>query len=538
MTAYLIVIYVICGGYLVLNFKHDIHMLQQNSYRIPRYWRYLTKNDIGSSWRLVDVAMLFIACSRLLDMRFVVFLTALLALYKIASICRKKFKKPLVFTRRVWRIYSVAVAIGAGLYLWDVFILGFKADAWGFYSGPVLTVSILLLMTIFSWFIVILSVVLLMPVESMINRKYWNEAASILKSMPDLTVIGITGSYGKTSTKHFLERILSEKYDVLMTPGSYNTTMGVIRTVREYLKPFNNVFICEMGAKQSGDIKEICELVHPKIGIITAVGPMHLETFKTLENVRSTKFELIDFLPSNGFAVINDDFEYCRNRTVDNVEAFRYTVGKDVDFNSENIESYTARNISYTSSGTSFEIVGKNGFEISLNTKLIGECNVSNIMAAVIVAVKMGMSKEEIYRGVASIEPVEHRLSIKRTPGGVTILDDAFNSNPHGSRMALDVLSQFNEGKRIVVTPGMIELGHKQKELNLKFGEHMADSCDVAIIVGHYNREAISEGLRKAEFKGEIYEVDSFDKAQEVLTTIMKRGDTVLYENDLPDSFK
>ena len=159
-------------------------------------------------------------------------------------------------------------------------------------------------------------------------------------------------------------------------------------------------------------------------------------------------------------------------------------------------------------------------------------------MAAVIVALKMGMTEDEIKRGVASIEPVEHRLSVKRTPGGVTILDDAFNSNTHGSKMALDVLSQFKEGKRIVVTPGMIELGHRQHELNFKFGEEMASACDVAIVVGHYNRQAITEGLRKAEFKGELYEVDSFNKAQEVLAPMLRSGDTVLYENDLPDSFK
>ena len=534
MTAYLIVIYSICGIYMLLNFRHDIHMLQQNSYRIPRYWRYLTKNDIGSTWRLVDVAMIFIVLSRLLDYRFSVFLVALLSVYKIGSILTRKFKKPLVFTKRVWRIYILTGCIGVGLFLWAVFMLGFKQDAWSAYTGPSLTVSILLLMTIFSWFIVLLAVVILIPVEKCINRKYWNDAARILKGMPKLKVIGITGSYGKTSTKHYLERILSEKYSVLITPGSYNTTMGVIRTVRELLKPYNNIFICEMGAKQKGDIKEICDLVHPQIGIITAVGPMHLETFKSIENVQATKFELVDSLPSDGIAVINDDFEYCRNRKVDNVKTERYTTSAAPCAE----DDFWAENIKYGSSGTTFLMKGKEGFELELTTRLLGDCNVSNIMAAVIVALQLDMSAEEIKRGVASIEPVEHRLSMKHTVGGVTILDDAFNSNPDGSRMALEVLSQFTGGKRIVVTPGMVELGSRQRELNEKFGEYIARSCDIAVVVGHYNREAITRGIERGEFPGKLYEVDSFEEAQKLVTPMLQPGDTILYENDLPDSFK
>ena len=534
MIAYLIVVYSICGIYMVLNFKHDIHMLQQNSYKIPRYWRYLSKNDVGSAWRLVDVAMLFIALSRLIDFRLLVFLIALLSLYKIGSIIKKKYKKPLVFTKRVWRIYTVTACISIGLFLWAVFMLGFKEDAWGYYSGPTLTVSILLLMTIFSWFIVLIAVIILIPIEKSINKKYWNDAQRILRNLPDLKVIGITGSYGKTSTKHFLERILSEKYDVIITPGSYNTTMGVIRTVRELIKPYNNIFICEMGAKQRGDIKEICNLVHPSIGIVTAVGPMHLETFKSIDNVQATKFELIDSLPSDGLAVINDDFEYCRKRPVQNIECKRYTTSSKL----RGKKDFWVENIAYSTSGTTFKIKGKDGTEIELSTRLLGDCNVSNILAAVIVAKSLGLSDDEIIRGVAAIEPVEHRLSMKHTANGVTILDDAFNSNPDGSRMALEVLSHFKEGKRIVVTPGMVELGNRQFELNEKFGEYIARSCDIAIVVGHHNRNAITQGIEKGKFEGKLYEVDSFDEAQKLVNPMLQPGDTVLYENDLPDSFK
>ena len=375
---------------------------------------------------------------------------------------------------------------------------------------------------------------ILRPVEKAINRKYYNEAAAILASMPNLKIIGITGSYGKTSTKHYLNRILQEQFSTMMTPGSFNTTMGVIRTVREYLKPYNEVFIVEMGAKQPGDIKEICDLVHPSAGIITAVGEQHLESFKTIENVQRTKFELADSLPANGFAVINDDFPFISNRPVNNTRCIRYGIS-----NTGNAD-IVASDIVYSPSGTSFKITGT-GLEspLELHTKLVGECNVSNLLAAVAVALQLGVPADKIRYAVGQIEQVEHRLNMKRTPGGITIIDDAFNSNPHGSRMALDVLAMMKPGKRIVITPGMIELGARQEEANEEFGRHIANCADVAIIVGSYNREAILAGIAGGQIKEEnVHAVGSFAEAQSLLQKIAAPGDTVLYENDLPDTFK
>lgn len=534
MSLFLIAIYAVCGVYMILNFKHDIHMLQQNSYRISRYWKYL-KNDIGSTWRLVDVALLFLTFATLLDIRLALLIVAMACATKIFLILKKKFKKPLVFTKRVWRIYTVTTILAVACFLTAILCTLHKTDIWGGYSPAQVSVGTLLLITVFSWAVVILAVILLTPVEKSINMKYWKEASAILKSMPDLKVIGITGSYGKTSTKHYLDRILDEQFEVLMTPGSYNTPMGVIRTVREMMKPYHQIFICEMGAKQTGDIKEICDLVHPQIGIITAVGPMHLESFKTMENVQSTKFELADALPADGLAVVNNDFEYCADRPVKNVKCIRYCLGQ----NQDGACAYYADNIRYTPFGTTFKVHAPNGEEFELQTKLVGACNISNLLGAVVVARYLGMEWQTIARAVAQIEQVEHRLSIKRTPGGITIIDDAFNSNPSGSKMALEVLSGFTEGKRIIVTPGMIELGSRQEELNEEFGKNIAKCVDIAVVVGEYNRDSILKGIRKEGMQDEnLYAVSSFNEAQKLLEGLLKSGDTVLYENDLPDSFK
>ncbi len=533
MNAISLVIFIVTGIYILLNFKHDIQMLQQNSYRISRYRRWLRGNYM-TAWRLVDLALLFALFSTLVAPQAVAIIIAITALCKCVIILRKKYKKPLVFTRRVWRIYSVTALLALLVYV--VAILSYyQLISFGGVSivGIRFPLGTGLLIAILSYCFVIAAVVILIPVEKLINRRYYNEAAGILRSMPNLKVIGITGSFGKTSTKHYLEAILSEGFEVLMTPGSYNTPMGVIRTVREMMKPYHEVFICEMGAKQRGDIKEICDLVHPSIGIVTAVGPMHLETFGSLENVQKTKFELIDALPSDGLAIINNDFELCAERIVDNVAALRYAVS-----NSEGVQ-FHAMNVKYSPFGTDFDVIGSDGSVQHYTTPLVGECNISNLLAAIVTARALGMSEEKIRYAVGRLNQVEHRLSVKRTPGGVTIIDDAFNSNAFGSKMALDVLQGFNTGKKIVVTPGMIELGDKQFELNKQFGERIAKSADIAIIVGHYNREAITSGINAAGMdKENVFTVDSFSDAQKILSEILSSGDTVLYENDLPDTFK
>lgn len=531
MNTLLIAIYIVCGIYMLLNFKHDIQMLQQNSYRTSRFWHWL-KGHKMTAWRLVDVALIFLLFSTLLNNVFTSLIIAFVAIAKTAVILNKKYKKPLVFTRRVWRIYSVTAVIALALYVCMIVFSPRWLQGNNLYTPVELSLGILLAITTFSYCIVTLALWILIPVEKAINRRYYNDAARILRSMPDLKIIGITGSYGKTSTKHYLDRILAEEFDVLMTPGSYNTPMGVIRTVREMMKPYNQIFICEMGAKQKGDVKEICDLVHPQMGIITAVGPMHLESFKSIENVQATKFELADALPADGLAVVNNDFEYCANRPVNNVECLRYAVS-----NPEGAQ-FTATDIKYSPLGTTFTVNGPDGFRMELTTRLVGECNISNLLGAVIIALHLGMRPESIRQAVEQIEQVEHRLNMKRTPGGVTIIDDAFNSNPSGSRMAVDVLSSFDTGKRIIVTPGMIELGEKQYELNRELGRHIGGNVDVAIVVGEYNHDALVEGIRAAGFKGELIEAASFAAAQQHLSKLLAAGDVVLYENDLPDTFK
>lgn len=370
------------------------------------------------------------------------------------------------------------------------------------------------------------------PTETWINERYINKARRILnkKEHKDLIKIGITGSYGKTSTKFILKTILSEKFKVLATPGSYNTTMGNVKIIREELKPEHQVFISEMGARKRFDIQEICQFVNPQIGIITSIGPQHLETFKKIENVAKTKGELLKGVTQDGAIFLPKDNSHCFELyKKDNHEKYLYSSKKDGS-------DVYAKNIKVTKDGSTFTVVTKKG-EFECRTKLLGEHNVQNIIGCVAIAEYLGLTNKEIQKGIEKIEPVEHRLQLIPSQNGTTIIDDAFNSNPVGSKMALDVIKQF-EGRKIIITPGMVELGEEEYKLNKEFGAQMADVVDFAILVGQKRSKPIVEGLKSKKFDDmNIFVVNNLDEATARLGKLTKAGDVILFENDLPDNY-
>lgn len=454
--------------------RYYLSMFQQNSYRPERFLRWLKENPVPHPFR--------------------------------------KEKLKFRMTLRMVRLTVVTALLMLGLCA--------LLRPWGAVACVLLTPALMLLANL-----------LLSPVEKAVGRWYYNDAAKRLASMPGLIIIGVTGSYGKTSTKNYLYRLLSEKYNVLMTPGNFNTTLGVVRTIREQLQPFHQVFIVEMGAKQKGDIAEICALVHPRIGIVTAVGDMHLETFGSRDVVRKTKFELLEALPSDGLAVINEESEGIMG--CGDVPAKCEVVRYGIDAPNADVR---AQGISYSRSGMEFDLS-----DIHLSTRLLGDCNVLNIAAAVIVARRLGVSAGQCALAVSKLQPVEHRLSISRK-GSLTVLDDAYNSNPEGAAMALSVLGAMDlpaGAHRIVVTPGFVELGARQREECITLGWRAAAHCDLLVIVNKYNREAILEGARQGGMdENNIICADTLAQAVALMQPFATPGSVVLYENDLPDTFR
>jgi UDP-N-acetylmuramoyl-tripeptide--D-alanyl-D-alanine ligase len=512
-----------CLLYAARRQEYYLHMAQQTSYRPERYMRWLKGRLLEEFYWGDFLALFFAAAGVLLGGLPGLALTVLSPILPSLLWRRPPVKKALVWTERAKRLYLTALLLV--LVLLCIFC-GFSlfTTSYSYMEGNVILVLL-------SPVVMYLAVALRQPFENRRNQKFVADAERIISEMPNLVRIGITGSYGKTSSKMVLGRVLAEAKYTLVTPDSYNTPMGITLTVRNQLKPIHQVFVAEMGARQSGDIKELCDIVHPQIGIVTAIGPQHLETFKTVENVAATKFELIDSLPADGVAVLNFDDEIIAEKARNvKVKVLSYGLERsDVDYSADNIE--------FSPQGMSFRVKTVSGCEQNMHTKLLGRHNIYNILAACAAAEYLGLTLPEIAKAVAQVPPVEHRLVLKAA-GNFTIIDDAFNSNPAGSKAAVDVLAAMPGGRKMIITPGMVELGAEQARLNREFAEYAASKLDYVVIVGQKQSEPLLEGLRAAAFPENKYFVaDDLASASAHMRSWVRNGDYVLFENDLPDSY-
>jgi UDP-N-acetylmuramoyl-tripeptide--D-alanyl-D-alanine ligase len=458
-------------------------------------------------------------------------------------------KKPLVYTVRARRLLSAAIAIslllavGLAVIFWFVIqpstglLPARMTFAWGAFLLAGL--GILSVRGVIA-LVLMLANVVMYPVEAQVRQYYLRKAKAKLSQIHP-KVIGITGSYGKTSTKHILRTILSARYKTLATPGSFNTPMGVCRVINDDLLPEHEIFIVEMGAYTRGEIAELCRLARPELSIITAVGPQHLERFGSIENVMRGKNEIMEALPDGAPAIYNGDNPYCQRlmqqmRDEGRVKVFSYSL------DTANADAQVvASDMQITRQGLTFAVTYRGGQgeeRATMRSKLLGKHNVSNILAAVTAALLCGMTLEEIASAVERVEPVEHRLQLIHGAGGVTVIDDAYNANPEGVRTALEVLAQFNDGRRVLVTPGMVELGPIEEEENYRFGQLAATSCDVAILVGRKRTAPIARGLREAGFpEQQLFVVGSLNEATEKMKSLVAPGAVVLFANDLPDTY-
>lgn len=516
------------GYYSFWKIKKHLHILQLNSYFNSRYFIWLKKR-IFQVFHVKELAPL-IALIGIFFQIPIIILVLFSIIYFRLFLLRTKLpeKKPLVFTARAIRL------LGVNLFLLIMFYVVLTVLWWRY--GDIWLTLTLIILVIYNFFIPIFLMFanwLILPLEQLIQLWYLRDAYKHIQALPNLKIVGITGSFGKTTTKYVLTEILQQKFTTFKTPGSYNTTMGVTKVIRCDLKPIHDIFVVEMSAKKPGDIKEICDLVKPNYGLITAIGEQHLETFKTIENVVKTKNELIAALSTTGVAFFNMDDVYCRKLAQEaKCHVIRYGItAPDLD--------YRVTNIKIDGYGSSFTVTRlRDKLQATFQTKLLGQHNIYNILGAIAVASELGIELHEMLYPVKQLVAIPHRLELKTVGLNIVFIDDAFNSNPVGSKMALEVLAKISGKRKIIITPGMIELGVKEDEYNEILGKNIAQVCDYVILVGHAQTKALKRGLELEHYpESSLFVAVDFTAAKQHLEKILQSGDVVLFENDLPDNY-
>ncbi len=380
------------------------------------------------------------------------------------------------------------------------------------------------------------------PVEALVRRRFIRQAEETIAAISP-TIIGITGSYGKTTTKNFLRDVLNVRYKTYATPKSYNTMMGVCLAINNDLVNDYSIeyFISEMGAYYEGEIARICGLTPPDISIVTEVGPQHLERFGSLENIATAKYEIIEQLPPHGLGVFNWDNDYVREMYEKGYPDNRLAVSKTMspDTVPDGGPRFIATDISETLDGLVFTVTDvESGQRETFETPVVGLHNVTNLLLATAVAVHEGLSLRDVAFRVKTLQPAESRLVRQVTDAGITIINDAYSANPVGVVSALKVLGMHTTGKRLLITPGMVELADLHEQENRKLGETATQYATDIILVGEKQTAPIKAGVLSTEFPTErLHVVESLSDAVAWYQANLQAGDTVLFLNDLPDTY-
>jgi len=524
-----------------------IHTFQQVGYKNNEFWHWLRAHwdekvipiDLGVFNLILFLAVIaeefFDSIITKSTLAVIFFVYTIFWLSSIKRYKQEKVKKPLILTNRVKRLLVPVIILGVSLPAF----LTFEAYTGRYlynYDPGFLSFDIILL--VFGWvfsailipFFIFVGSWITKPIERSIQEGFKNQARKKLASMPHLKVIALTGSYGKTSTKFMVRDLLKERFSVCSTPGSYNTPMGICKVINNDLESHHQLLILEMGARYKGNIQELCDIAQPDISIVTNVGVAHLETFGSQQVIAKEKGRLVDNLPDGGVAILNADDNYVRKMGAERTDIEKIHVG----FKEGEIK---AENISYGVEGTKFDVIFS-GEKATFQTKLLGAHNIQNMLIAIGTAYHLGIRPKTMSLGAKNIKPIEHRLELKKA-GDFFIIDDAFNSNPVGAKNAVEILGKFDSGRRIIITPGMVELGDIEFEENRKFGEAIGQAnLDKIILVGEERAEPILKGIEAiANQKDKVEVVNSLFEANDLLKAFIKPGDVVLYENDLPDVY-
>jgi UDP-N-acetylmuramoyl-tripeptide--D-alanyl-D-alanine ligase len=442
-------------------------------------------------------------------------------------------KKQLVYTPRILRILATAAflsaALAAGVAL--AFLLG---PLW---LAGVLAVAVSLGVTAIVPGLLVAANTLNAPLETAVRRRFLRSARRRMEQFDPL-VIAVAGSYGKTSTKHILARLLEQYGPTLATPKSFNTLLGVSRTINDVLEARHRTFIVEMDAYGPGEIAAICELVRPRHALVTSVGPQHLERFGTMERIGAALDETVAALGEGGFAVVYVG-DGASSALADRAVAAGHEVIRYGIAGSAQRLDVVAENVQITGSGSRFTWRWPGGgVSHDIVLPLLGRHQVLNVSAALATVHRLGLPLQPALSALPSLQPVDHRLQPVPTGNAITVIDDSYNANPVGVHNGLEVLAQLDARARILVTPGLVELGAMEDEENRRYGEHAARVCDHVIVMDARPARALRDGLRAGGMADDrVHVVRTLAEATAVIGRVAVAGDAVLFANDLPDTY-
>ncbi len=529
----MVLLFLLCLFWFIREIKASLFWLylwQLKEYHIGRFLdHFQTYNGKTIFWNKIEALKIFIMVVGFLFFqtisRFifgvVIFLTLLYFLESakgFLDFLKRNLRRPVLTKKMI-----VLVSVSLSFELFFLLSLFQKTTSFVFY---------LLLFDLLTPAVISGIVLLFQPVSVLIKRRIIKRAKEKRKSFKKLLVIGITGSYGKTSTKEFLAEILSQKYNVLKTKEHQNSEIGISQWILHELRPEHEVFVVEMGAYNKGGIRSLTDLVQPQIGILTGINEQHLSTFGSFDNIKKAKYELIESLPADGLAVFNGNNKYCR-------ELYKKTYIKKKIIFPQNTNNLTdtifpdlrADNINIEREHISFKGIYREGDEAEFKVNLIGRQNIENILLAAITAMELGMSLKEISL-ISQTKLKNGAMSLIKTKRGLNIVDSTYSANPNGVISDLDYLNTWS-GKRAVVMPCLIELGGSSKEIHRMIGREIAKVCHLAVITTRDRFKEIKEGAMENGMKN-IFYINDVKEIIKKVSGFNLKDDIILLEGRLP----
>lgn len=505
----------------------SLTLWQIKEYRLDRFRAHLeTREGLrqlfnGAGPARAVAGLLLAPMFALLDARSLLGLLALYylaeAVYTAGLLIKRRLKRP-DFTGRALLIAAFSMATALGFVFW---------------AGDQLGLAVFLVAHGLAWLITTLWIFISQPLINALKEKARQQAVVHRVSLKKLTVVGITGSYGKTSTKTFLTQILqANKVNVVASPGNTNTEIGLAHFLTHNVQPRHKVFVAEVGAYRLGEIRRVTEFLKPQIGIVTAINDQHVALFGSRANIIKAKYELIEALPREGLAIFNDDDEACRTmaNNTSHVKVMRYSASHRADVWAENIRS-GQQNLTFTLRA------GREAQAVTAD--VIGSHLTSTLLAASSAALALGLTLEEISKGARQVEVPAATMEIKPGFKGSIVIDDSYSANPDGVAAALSMLAEYPARKRFLVMRPMIELGRYGAAAHRALGEQIAQSCDFAFFINRDFEAEIREGAAKQGLTPEklIFSA-SPTKLAVLINDFVSAGDVILLENRIPEALK